>query len=142
MLPQFCKGKGEEESLHRPPSQEVGPTALQLAGAGAQKDELPVGMPLHQCMDFVQEFRYPLHLVQDKPPRIPRSDLFHGIEPVLGRMLGIAAILLSVEEVHRPGVIAELKSDEGGFPGLAGTEEKKGAIVRQVCNSCYHGARV
>jgi hypothetical protein len=30
----------------------------------------------------------------------------------LGRMLGIAGILISVEEVHRPGVIAELGIDE------------------------------
>jgi hypothetical protein len=57
-------------------------------------------------------------------------------------MLGIAAILLSMEEVHRPGVIAEFRFDEGGFPGLAGTEEKEGTIVRKFCNSCYHGARV
>lgn len=93
-------------------------------------------------MDFVQEFRYPLYLVQDEASRIPCSNLFHGIEPVLGRMLGIAGVLISVEEVHRPGIIAEFSTDEGGFPGLARTEKKEGTIVRQLCNSCYHDAGV
>ena len=69
--------------------------------------------------------RYPLYLVQDEASRIPCSNLFHGIEPVLGRILGIAAVFIAVEEVHRLGIIAKLERMRKDFPVWRGPKERR-----------------
>lgn len=59
-------GEREHHLLQRPPGQQVDAGRLQLAGTRSEQRE-PQAARLDEAMDFVEQGRQPLHLVDDHP---------------------------------------------------------------------------